>query len=445
MSAVPDLLPALRAISLSAACAARSRGCRSARCARARAAARGGPSAARVRIRRARRLHLCRRRRARDATRRAACRPILRCARDCRLRHILVDEFQDISLGQFAAARGAHGRLGGGRRPHALRGGRSHAVDLPVSRGRGRALPADPRSGHRRASARGAASDAQFPLGGAARRVDECAFRAPLAASDDVRTSAVAFTAECGDARAAEAPAVEISWFAPGARVAEAAAIAARIAALRRNLPKRPSPYSSVPVPTRDRLRRRSAPRLWNRSGVKIVPLAELSVIRDLVALTRALHHLADRAAWLVVLRAPWCGATLATLAILSERNDPLLLWEASPMRCASRVAPAEERARLVRVRAVLEARARRARRRRRLPSGSSRTWVQLGALRCLLWLPSSNMRALFSAPSRSERERQLARSRRSSNIDEKSLRRAGGRRQPRADHDHPSRQGPRV
>src|SRR5262249_40964986 len=63
--------------------------------------------------------------------------------------------------------------------------------------------------------------------------------------------------------------------------------------------------------------------------AIDIEPLAHCSIIQDLFALTRALTHLADRTAWLAILRAPCCGLPLTDLHILANHHrDPLTpLW----------------------------------------------------------------------------------------------------------------------
>lgn len=110
--------------------------------------------------------------------------------------------------------------------------------------------------------------------------------------------------------------------------------------------------------------------------AVEIEVLAERTVVSDLLALTRALVHEADRTAWLTVLRAPWCGLTLADLLVLARDSRPLSECILSPQ---SLTALSEDgRQRLARLAGPI-ARARQQRRREGLRHRVETTWLALG------------------------------------------------------------------
>ncbi len=86
----------------------------------------------------------------------------------------------------------------------------------------------------------------------------------------------------------------------------------------------------------------------------EIDSLAERPVARDLLALTRALLHPGDRIAHLAVLRAPWCGLSLVDLHVISGETPNVTMAELlrQPQRLMG--LSSDGRTRLERVSAVL-------------------------------------------------------------------------------------------
>ncbi len=62
--------------------------------------------------------------------------------------------------------------------------------------------------------------------------------------------------------------------------------------------------------------------------AIDIEGLGSQVAIQDLLALTRAFLFQADRVAWLACLRAPWCGLTLESLYTLCNKKRDKTVWE---------------------------------------------------------------------------------------------------------------------
>jgi ATP-dependent helicase/nuclease subunit A len=117
--------------------------------------------------------------------------------------------------------------------------------------------------------------------------------------------------------------------------------------------------------------------------AVKIDDLSQRQVARDLLALTRAMLHLGDRVSWLAILRAPWCGLTLADLHALAGGDKNAMVYDLMQGELAG-ISP-DGRQRLLRLRQVInEALAQRGC--LALRPWVERTWRALGGPACLQW-----------------------------------------------------------
>ncbi len=112
--------------------------------------------------------------------------------------------------------------------------------------------------------------------------------------------------------------------------------------------------------------------------GVELESLGERAAVRDVLALARGLLHPGDRTAWLAILRAPWCGLTLCDLhALAAEDGRALLLSLLQRADCLERLSP-DARQRVGRLLPVLLA-ARQDHGRQALGSWVRACWVALG------------------------------------------------------------------
>ncbi len=151
--------------------------------------------------------------------------------------------------------------------------------------------------------------------------------------------------------------------------------------------------------------------------AVEIEALEGRQVVQDLLALTHALHHRADRVHWLAILRAPWCGLTLHDLHALAGYDHYKTIW--SLMRddeAVSRLTP-DGQVRLLHVREILQE-AYASQGRMNIGRWIRGVWLMLNGTSCL-WSPGDvvDVQAFFGCLDALDRSSQFSPERMESEI----------------------------
>ena len=278
---------------------------------------------------------------------------------DYQIRHLLVDEYQDISLSQYRLLRRLTREWSpapdNGRRSLFLVGDpmqsiyrfREAEVGLFIQTFQQRCLGPVPLQALR--------LKVNFRSDAALVRWTNTGFKAILPARDDALTGAVSFSpAEARAGGGGEADdAVTVYPLYSASRAAEARRVVAVIRAI-----KQRAPEDSIALLVRSRAHLAAIIPALRAEGIafaalEIEALGEEPAIQDLLALTRAWLFPADRVAWLACLRAPWCGLSLDALFKLAHPHKGKTLWQClHDAALVESLAPAE-RARLRRFSAV--------------------------------------------------------------------------------------------
>jgi ATP-dependent helicase/nuclease subunit A len=307
----------------------------------------------------------------------------LALALDYRIRHLLVDEFQDTSLTQYALLE----RLTAGWQPG---DGRTlFLVGDPMQsiyRFREAEVGLFLKARHQ-GIGQVALEFLQLTVNfrsqaGVVDWVNQ-AFPRVLPAVDLVADGAVSYAASTASHAALDGPAVMVLPFFGRQSQAEAERVLALIHAARAE-----QPAGTLAVLVRGRSHLVDLVAALRQANVRfqaveIEPLGHRPVIQDLLALTRALEHPADRIAWLALLRAPWCGLSLHDLHALAgaDPHGPVPGLLAGHPGCEG-LSP-DGQARLRRAWPIL-ATALAQRQRVRLRTAVEGTWLSLGGPACL-------------------------------------------------------------
>jgi len=160
-------------------------------------------------------------------------------------------------------------------------------------------------------------------------------FPAVLAARNDAEQGAVQYSPSTATVAAGEGGGVQVHTFVNADEDIEAASV---VSIVRETLEKSTDGRIAILVAARthvDAIARELATAGVDFQAIEIEQLRDRPVVQDLMALTRALVHVADRTAWLAVLRAPWCGLILGDLHSLAGQSSSTIV-EAIPRALVS-------------------------------------------------------------------------------------------------------------
>ncbi len=219
------------------------------------------------------------------------------------------------------------------------------------------------------------------------------------AVEDEVR-GAVCFAPATAYDRSAGVPAVSVHGFVGRQDMTEADQLVTLV-----HQARQAKPDGTIAVLVRSRNHLAVIVNALKKAGLTyqaqdIDPLSGRPVVQDLVSLARALQHPADRVAWLAVLRSPWCGLTLDDLARLCSRDSRATVWQlltdpAEQTEMFDQLSP-DGRQRLERIMPALD-RALRSRGRLGLRRLVESTWLALNGPACVGEADLLDVRQVFA------------------------------------------------
>lgn len=259
----------------------------------------------------------------------------LALALDYRIRHLLIDEFQDTSISQYELiAKLAAGWEQGDGRSMLVVGDPMQSIYRFRQAEVGLFL---------RARAAGIGNITLEPISLCANFRSQrgivdwfnATFAQVMPEHENITIGAVPYTESVATHSLLAGPAVSVYPFFNNDHTAEAIKVVEIVMQARRD-----DPAATTAILVRNRTHLHEIiPRLREVGirfrAIEIEGLGHRPVVQDLLTLTRALAHPGDRLAWLALLRAPWCGLTLADIhAVVSVPADPFqdTLDEASLM-----------------------------------------------------------------------------------------------------------------